>query len=67
MPLRNGFVLDLSLIRTTIVARPRTKVSPTIVQLHRLRGSAVIASAQALMELFAVEGAIYGRSNTIGT
>jgi hypothetical protein len=44
MPLRDGFVLDPSVTSNTIVARSRTKVSPTIVQLHRLRGSGVIAS-----------------------
>ena len=45
MPLCDGFVLHPSLISTTIVARSRTKVSPTIVQLHLLRGSGVIASS----------------------
>src|SRR5215469_1839508 len=43
MPLCDGFVLDPGLISTAIVVRPRTKVSPTIVQLRLFRSSGVIA------------------------
>jgi hypothetical protein len=45
------FRIDRQLSPATILARSGTKVSPTIVQLRRLRDSDVIASAQALMEL----------------
>ena len=40
-----GFVFDSSLISSTIVVRPRTKVSWTIVQLRLFRHSGVIASS----------------------
>lgn len=41
-------MFDSCLTGTTIVARTGTKVSRTIVQLHRLRGSGVIASSRPI-------------------
>jgi hypothetical protein len=50
MPLRDGFVLDPNLIKTTM-GPIHHQSGATIVQLHRLRASDVIASSQCLGEL----------------